>query len=404
MINIKNILFYTLILTISLPASSDTWKIYFDADMTNHIESAESIQQGVKVAFSEIDNQIQGLPVEFIALDHKGNTARSKRNMGKFKKDNSALVLFAGLHSPPLIKYRDYINQQQILTLVPWAAGAPITRYPSGDNWVYRLSVDDTKAGERIAQFANQKLQCKSPHLLLENTPWGKSNEKNMTRAWQGITNATPGVSWFSWGITESGARLTLQKIIQSKSDCIFLVSNALEGNTFISAMDSLPKEQQIKFVSHWGITGGNISPYLDHLKETDDLHFIQSCFSFISSTPTALSAQVLKEAQYLFPQKIKQASDILAPTGFIHGYDLAKVLISALKKVQLSDDINANRLAIKQALENLQTPITGLVKTYNKPFSNYDPSTPDAHEALNVNDLCMAKFLENGDIFVLAN
>ncbi len=198
MMNIKNFLFCSLFLTLSFPASSNSWKIYFDTDMTNHSESAQSIQQGVKVAFSEVDNQIQGLPIEFIALDHKGNTARSKRNMAKFKKDPSALVLFAGLHSPPLIKYREYINKEQILTLVPWAAGGPITRYPSSDNWVYRLSVDDTKAGERIAQFANQQLQCKSPHLLLENTPWGKSDEKNMTRVWLALTSNTPTVNWFS--------------------------------------------------------------------------------------------------------------------------------------------------------------------------------------------------------------
>ncbi|MCP5079386.1 MAG: hypothetical protein GY951_15185, partial [Psychromonas sp.] len=153
-----------------------------------------------------------------------------------------------------------------------------------------------------------------------------------------------------------------------------------------------------------WGITGGSVSPYLPHIKDKDDLHFIQSCFSFISSTPNALSEQVLKDAQKLFPTKITHASDILAPTGFIHGYDLTKVLIAALNEVKLSDDIDANRLAIKKALENLQTPVAGLVKTYNKPFSSYDPSTPDAHEALNVDDLCMAKFLPNGDIFVLAN
>jgi len=124
--------------------------IYQDADLSHHSESSEAIQKGIEVAFNEIDNLIDGYKVEFKYLDHRGNVIRSKRNYQQFIADANALAIYSGIHSPPLIKNRSFINENQALTLVPWAAGGPITRYPSKENWVFRLSVDDTKAGPVI--------------------------------------------------------------------------------------------------------------------------------------------------------------------------------------------------------------------------------------------------------------
>ena len=39
--------------------------IYQDADLSRHSESSKAIQQGIEVAFSEIDNQIEGYKVVF---------------------------------------------------------------------------------------------------------------------------------------------------------------------------------------------------------------------------------------------------------------------------------------------------------------------------------------------------
>ncbi|MGC9458993.1 ABC transporter substrate-binding protein, partial [Vibrio genomosp. F10 str. 9ZD137] len=102
-------------------AEPNVFRVYLDADRTGHIESARSIEQGVRVAFSEVGDQIGGVPVEFVVLDHRGNSLRSLKNMERFSKDPNGLVYISGMHSPPLIKYRQFINESQMLTLVPWA-------------------------------------------------------------------------------------------------------------------------------------------------------------------------------------------------------------------------------------------------------------------------------------------
>ena len=60
------------------------------------------------------------------------------------------------------------------------------------------------------------------------------------------------------------------------------------------------------------------------------------------------------------------------------------------------------NRAALKAALENLNQPVEGLVKTYHKPYSRYTDQTPDAHEALGLNDLCMAHYGKDNEIRVV--
>lgn len=383
-------------------AEEQVLRIYLDADRSRLVASAKSIEMGVKTAFSEVDNVIQGRKIEFIALDHRGNSTRSKLNMNKAFADPLGLLVMAGLHSPPLIKNRAYINENKMLTLVSWAAGGPITRYPSSDNWVFRLSVDDTKAGYRIAHHAIEKGECSQPALLLEQTPWGKSNKGTMTQAVQTSLKIEPSVTWFNWGISIESARIKLRAIAEAGANCVLFVGNANDGETFSEALLSMEEDKRLPIYSHWGISGGDFPEKISaDMREGLDLTFIQSCFSFVSSEQTPFSAGVFARAQELYPQ-LKTPNDLKAPPGFIHAYDLGRILIQALSQVELTNDMVQNRARLKVALENLEAPVQGLVKEYDKPFSVFDNNKIDAHEALGLDDLCMAHYGADDQIIVL--
>lgn len=376
--------------------------IYLDADRTNHFESARSIEMGVRTAFDEIGNEVQGYEVEFVPVDHRGNAVRSKKNMERFRDDPDALLMLAGMHSPPLIEYRDFINNQQILTLVPWAAGGPITRHTSTENWIFRLSLDDTKAGRRLAEFAVNDLACVRPRLLLERTAWGRSNEKAMSRAIGALGRPAPKVAWFDWGMTAASARIMVRDIVKTGSDCILMVSNSVEGALFAQAMAFQDGADRIPIISHWGITGGKFHETINsRLRENLDLYFVQTCFSFVSSTSTPTSANALKRAMALFPDDIRSAKDMRAPAGFIHAYDLGLILRAALREVTLKGRAGSHREELRSVLQSLRQPIQGLVRTYDPPFRPYHPDRPDAHEALGLDDLCMATYGPDDEILI---
>ncbi|NVD06574.1 hypothetical protein FCU94_06575 [Vibrio sp. JPW-9-11-11] len=381
-------------------ASPNVFKIYLDADRTGHFESARSIEQGVKVAFAEVGNQINGVPVEFVLTDHRGNAKRSKKNMERFLNDPDALVFVAGMHSPPLIKYRDFINQSGLLTLVPWAAGTPITRYPDGDNnYVFRLSVDDSKVGKILVDYATEQA-CKQPQLVLENTGWGKSNFKAMMAALPDSSNQLVKTSWFDWGIKASDARVIVRQAQQEGADCLLMVSNAREGKIMIEAVSEVGAALPV--YSHWGITGGQFATNVPYsMREKAGLRFVQSCFNFYSSQMSDFHRQVFRNAQQQFPDTFRQ-TNIDAPAGFVHGYDLSRVFIYAASSVELSDDMVSNRKALKRALENLPQPVQGLVKEYRRPFSPFSQNNVDAHEALGSQDYCMAVYDEQNAVKLL--
>jgi len=381
----------------------ETIRLYIDADRTGTRESGLAIERGILTALSEVDNQLEGKEVEIVIKDHRGNSARSKRHLEEFLQDSLALSVFSGLHSPPLLVHREFINKNQIPVLDPWAAAGPITRYPSKSNWIFRLSIDDTKAGYVIARYAIKNRGFKRPYLMLENTGWGKSNKKTMTKALKELEIDAPQVNWFNWGLTEVGARSRLRTIVRSGADVIFLVANAPEGKTIAKAMLDLPSEDRLPICSHWGITGGDFPEVINaKMRKGLDLAFIQTKFSFVSVEDDPFGQQVLERARSLFPEGIKTAQDIKAPTGFIHAYDLTRLLIAAVEQAGFSGNIITDRKNLKEALENLKSPVKGLIKTYVKPFEIFDEKHPDAHEALGIQDFVMGRYGDENEIMLI--
>lgn len=387
-------------LTVGQEKEEKVLRLYHDADWVNSIESSESIRKGVETALSEVNHIVQGFRVELVKKNHSSNVVRSLKNMHDFLKDENAIALVSGMHSPPLIKHRDFINENKILTLVPWAAGGAITRYPSEENWIFRVSIDDTKAGKVLVDYALENKRCKKISLLLEDTSWGKSNLNIMTQAFQQHGYSNFNVIFFNLNIKSYTAQDKVQDIVSKNSDCVLLVSNVLEGIQIAKAIASITKNNRLSIISHWGITGGQFHKEVSNeIRKKIDLTFIQTCFSFLSSSLSNHGQHVFSFAKNKFPESIKTYVDITAPAGFIHGYDIARILIQAINEVHLNDDMNSNRNKVRLALENLKKPVNGLIKTYKRPFSQFSKKNIDAHEALGVKDFCMAKYGESNEI-----
>ncbi|MHC4887042.1 MAG: ABC transporter substrate-binding protein, partial [Planctomycetota bacterium] len=353
-------------------------RIYLDADRTGARSSGLAIERGIRTALDGLDGQIGGRAVTLVIRNHRGNAERSRSHLLEFTEDPQALALFCGLHSPPVLTHLKLIQEKKILLLNPWAAAGPITRATGADgrNWVFRLSIDDSKAGEVIVAHALDREGFKRPGLLLEDTGWGKSNFRTMTGA------------------------LTQRGVPQAGCDVLFFVGNAPEGKTFLKAMAAREKGDRIPIRSHWGITGGDFFPVLgeEMLCKTVDLAFLQTRFSFLSPNQPPLATAVLQRAQRLFPD-LKTAADLRAPCGFIHAYDLTLLLAAAGARCSLTPNSKKNRRLLQQALERLDQQVKGLIKTYQQPFRQFSSEDRDAHEALGIQDFRMARYAAGGEI-----
>jgi len=359
-----------------------------------------SIQKGIQVALKKHGYNINGHIFNIVTCDHRGMNRRSDNCIKRILKDPKALIMFAGLHSPPLIQnVKDpnsghNINKNKLLTLIPWAAAGLITRSQI-DNWLFRLSVDDKYAGQFIVKQTLAEGH-KKISLLLVNDGWGKYNKKMMSKALQknGITPIK--TIMFERNLKRIQANHYLSEIYNSGSDTVILVANAPQGITIFSALKELKLENKILIRSHWGITGGKLGKNHSDKISNLNLKVIQTSFSFMNKNLTSHQENVFEELKSISPD-INTYSNLKAPVGFIHAYDLTCILIQAIKQSNLTGSVIQDRMLIKRSLENLNHQTPGLIKTYKKPFSKLNKVGSDNHDALNTNNFRMFKYRNDG-------
>ena len=377
---------------------SEPLELYVDADYSISRAAAQSIQLGVETALNEVGNQLGGYDVRVVAMDHRGNVKRSYKTMRNYLSNDRALAMFGGLHSPPYLTHKDYINENRILTLLPWSAAGPITRANAGtDNWIFRLSVDDFQSGEFLIAEAADKNHCKRVALVLVETGWGRANLITLTKALETRGLAPASVEFFPTAIGASSARGMADRIESAGADCAILLANWNNGATIVNALyEGAPN---LDVFSHWGITGGQFTENVSHdVRSALNLTVLQTCGLRREKEGSDILKSALASAM---PGKVSLA-EMSAPTGFLHGYDLTRILITAAEQAARNpgwknSGIIAKRSMLRDALINLESQVAGILNTYNPPFSPFGPETLDAHEALGMNDLCMARFREDG-------
>ena len=365
-------------------SSKESFIIGLDADLTSgSAESGLAIRRGIELAIEEINGSggVLGRPLSLAIRDHHGNPTRGIDNIVEFAKTPNLVAVVGGLHTPVAMAELPTIHDKKLIYLGPWAAGTPVVDNGYSPNFVFRVSVRDALAGGYLIDQALARGFSK-PALLLENTGWGRSNEKAMKAALakKGMKPAT--VQWFNWGAKETYDQLTAMG--KSGADVAILVANAPEGVAVMETMAALPEAQRRPIISHWGITGGSFFEDAKRVLTKTDLMFLQT-FSFLATASRPETEKVTRA--YLKRYGYTDAKAIKSPTGTAHAYDLVHLLALAMEEANSSD-----RSLVRDALEKLASH-KGLVRTYAPPF------TPTRHDALSREDFHLARYDENGVI-----
>ena len=312
----------------------------------------------------------------------------------KFLNDPSGLAVVGGMHSPPYLTYRDRINDDGILLLLPWSAAGPITRTERRTNWIFRVSVDDTKAGAFLVESAVVRGGCVRPALVLLNSGWGRANETAIRSAMKARGLDQPAAFFMDLSISDALARVTARDVIGSGADCVIYVGETRGGAPLMTELAKA--KRPVRVFSHWGITGADfVQETTEETRSRVDLRFLQTCMPFgQADVPAVQTATAI--ARSIAPDQFTRLEDLDAPVGFVHGYDLGLILMAALRTQPTDGSIADLRVRVRDALEHLPAPVEGLMKTYLRPFSDQGF---DSHEALGAGDLCLAQFDADGRV-----
>ncbi len=382
-------------------AAGEPLELVIDADYSIAADGARAIESGVRAALEERDYRLGGLPVRVRSVDHRGNAKRSLATMKQYLDSDRALAMVGGIHSPPYLGNRDFINDAGILLLLPWSAAAPITRAgPGRTNWIFRLSVDDARAGDVLVGHAVDTRGCSRPALLLVDTSWGRSNRALLEAALARRGKTASAVVMFPSTIGAAAAASVAAGVSRSGADCAILLATAVDGAVLLPALHAQGRD--IRVISHWGILAGNFPAMTSpDVREAVRLEVLETCGLRAEALGSAALARALATDA---ARPATRLSDIRGSVGFVHGHDLAQLLVAAADQIAerpdwIAGDIATRRGLLRDALEHLAAPVEGILRTYRTPFSPYRPDRPDSHEALGSDDLCMARFAADGTL-----
>nr|WP_295831916.1 ABC transporter substrate-binding protein [uncultured Azospirillum sp.] len=344
--------------------------------------SAEAIERGILTAIDDINRNggvLGGRPLTLITREHRSISARGIKNIRELATIPGLVAVFGGRFSPVVIEELPVLEQTRTLFLAPWSSADAIVDNGMEPNYIFRLSLRDSLAMPFLLKRAADR-GLTHVGLLLTNTAWGRSNLEAANHYLAG--HRTPdlvGTAWYNWR-----DRTLIDKykaLADAGAQAILLVANDDEAAVLVREIAALPPARRLPILSHWGVTGGDFVGQAGPALQEVDFSVIQT-FSPFRIPPDRL-APVLETAGRLFG--IQRPEDIVSPVGFLHAYDLTRILALAIDRAGTTD-----RAAVRDALEQVG-PYHGVTRDYDRPFA------PGRHEALGPDDLLMARFRADG-------
>jgi branched-chain amino acid transport system substrate-binding protein len=330
--------------------------------------SGEAIKRGLTVAIDEINAKgglLGGRKVELVIRDEEGNPSKGVTAARDVIEREKAVAVFGGLHSPVGLAMLPVFHELRVPYMGTWAAATNITRNDRKPNFMFRVSANDDIVDHFLAKHVTESLGKKKPGVILENTPWGASNQEGLTKWFAKMHVQPAGIEKFNWNDPDMSPQLL--RLRNGGADSIVMVANAPEGAQVVKSRAKIA--WNVPTVSHWGISGGRFAELTGDLSES--VVFVQT-YSFFGKQ-NEVGERVIAALRTKYG--IKGPEDILAPVGAANAYDAMHLVGLAIEKAGAADGTK-----IRDALENLGE-YKGLIKTYQRPF------TPEEHDALNEND-----------------
>lgn len=327
-----------------------------------------SIRDAAKLAVAEINKAggILGRQVDLIERDDQSkNDVGAKFSQEAVSEKVSGVIGFAnsGVAMASIANFQN----AKIPVIITAASGATITRAFESrpENYVFRMAASDSIMAPMMVEDSIVRRGFKKPAILADATGYGQGGRVDLEQslAFKGMAPVDTGV--FKLGDTDMTAQL--QKAKAAGADVI--LGYGIGPELAAVANSSKKIGWNVPLVAAWSLS---MSSFIDNAGANGDgarmpQTFIQNPNSpkrkaFIDSylaaykpvnnrIPSAVSAGQSYDAVYVMAAAIKQAGSVEGP----------KVL---------------------KALENLTTPVEGVVSIYNRPF------TKDDHEAITSNML----------------
>jgi branched-chain amino acid transport system substrate-binding protein len=337
-----------------------------DLSASPSAQSGQAAVLGMEAAIADVNaaGGVLGRKLTLITRDDVSQPPKSIQNMSDLVDNEKVVAVFGPTNSGNAMAWKHIANQKKIPVLGNVGSGTDITKpmSPGADNYMFRVSmVDRQQVAALMAYVKKNAATSKVIGLMAETTGYGQGGLKDMEEiaALQGIKPAA--IERFGVGDTDMTSQLS-----KMKSAGVDTVVVWAQGTPIAQLIRSMEK------INYFPLTLTSWA--------ADNITFYDAAGKTLAEKPIFM--RTVSETKTPAQQKLfdRIGAKLKAPGSFsfaLHGYDSILILTQAIKQANSTDGA-----AVRAALEDLKTPVPGLLKTYDQPFSKTN------HEALTAKDL----------------
>ncbi len=354
-------------------ASAQEIKLGYNGDLSASpsAQSGQAAVLGMEAAVADINaaGGLMGRKLTVVARDDVSAPPKSIQNMSDLIDNEKVSAVFGPTNSGNAMAWKHIANQKKMIVIGNVSSGTDITKPMSAgaDNYMFRVSmVDREQVSALMAYVKKNAATSKVIGLMAETTGYGQGGLKDMQEIAevQGIKPAL--IERF--GVADTDMTSQLSKMKAANVDTVVVWAQGTPIAQLIRSMEKI-----------------NYFPVMLTSWAADNITFYDAAGKTLAEKP--LFMRTVSETRTPAQQKLfdRIGSKLKAPGSFsfaLHGYDSVMLYAEAVKQAKSLDGSD-----VRLALEDLKTPVKGVLKDYDKPFSKA------THEALTAKDLVWIKW-----------
>ncbi len=326
-----------------------------------------SMRDGVRLATDEINKAggVLGRQLQLIERDDEAKNERGVQIAQELIQREKVVATVGFINTGVSLASQRFYEAAKIPVMNNVSTGSIVTHQfdDQPENYIFRNAASDSIQAPMIVDEAVTRRGFKKVAILADSTNYGQLGREDLEKALT-LKGIKP-VAEEKFNIGDVDMTAQLLKAKAAGADAILTYAIGPELAQIANGMTKLG--WKVPMIGSWTLSMAN---FIDNAGPGGEGARMPQTFIQEPTTPKRQSFII----SYLKTFKPKN-NRIDSPVSAAQGYDSVYLLAAAIKQAGSTDGPK-----IKAALEDLKTPVDGVVTTYNKPFSAKD------HEAITAN------------------
>jgi branched-chain amino acid transport system substrate-binding protein len=335
-------------------AQAQDIKLAYNGDLSASptAQSGRAAVAGIQAAIEDINatGGVLGRKLTLVVRDDLAQPSKSIQNMAELIDNEKVVAVLGPTNSGNAMAWKRIPNEKKVISFQSNAQATDITKpmSPGADNYLFRLSMYDRAQAAGLMAYVKKSGTTKLG-LLTETTGYGEGalrDLKDLAKA-QGVNL----LAMEKFGVADTDMTSQLSKMKAAGVDTVIVWAQGTPMGLLLRSMEKL-----------------NYFPTFLSSQAADNVTFHDAAGKTLAERAIFLRPFITPEtaAQKKLLERVQP--QLAAPSAYVfamQGYDSTLLLAAAMRQANSTDGAK-----MREALENLQQPVKGVFKTYDKPFS----------------------------------